>query len=52
MVASGQCNFYYAQKSRNTHNPNLPPPSVMGIMLLVELEMEGVLVVTIDISVP
>jgi hypothetical protein len=49
MVASGNCNFCYAPNPRNTHNSNLPPPRVM---LLVELEMEGVLVVAIDISVP
>jgi hypothetical protein len=52
MVASGNWNFYYVQNPKNTHNSNLPPPIVMGFMLLVELEMEGVLVVTIDISVP
>jgi hypothetical protein len=52
MVPNGNCNFCYAQNPRNIHNSNLPPPTVMGFMLLVELEMEGVLVVTIDISVP
>jgi hypothetical protein len=52
MVASDNCNFCYAQNPRNTHNSNLPPSSVMGFMLLVELEVEGVLVVTIDIGVP
>jgi hypothetical protein len=52
MVASGNYNFCYAQNPRNTHNSNLPPPSVMGFMLLVEFEMEGVLVIAIDINVP
>lgn len=52
MVASGNCNFCYAQNPRNTHNSNMPSPSVMGFMLLVEFEMEGVLVIVIDISVP
>jgi hypothetical protein len=52
MVASGNCNFCYAQNPRNTHNSNLPPPNVVGLRLLVEFEMEGVSIVAIDISVP